>query len=116
MRHGNKNVKLSKATDQRMALLRSLVQALFINGKIKTTIKRAKQACRMANSLITLSRTEGLMAKKKIYETIRDEKALKKLFELKPERFEGKVGGFTRIIRIGTRKGDAAQLVVLEII
>lgn len=116
MRHAKGNVRLAKATDQRLSLLRSLVEALFINGKIKTTLKRARQASRIADNVISNLRKGDLSSKKKVFAILRDKTVRGKLNALQLSRFEGKNGGYTRIIKLGTRKGDAAPLVLLEIV
>lgn len=109
MRHRVKNKRLSKATDQRMALLRSLARGLFINGRIITSEGRAKEARRYAEKLITLAREGTLPGIRKI-------RALLGEVKIDVARFEGRPGGYTRITKIGARRGDGAPRVILELI
>ncbi len=116
MRHRKGNRKLGKPTDQRIALLRSIVRALFLNDKIEVTVTRAKEARRMAEKLITISKQNNLSARKEVMKAMGDTKIVTHIFKTFPERFEGRAGGYTRIIRTGFRKGDAAPLAILELL
>jgi len=116
MRHRLGNKKLSRATDQRLALLRSIVRALFLYGRVKVTITRAKQARRVAEKLITATRANDLNARRKVESVLADRQVVTQIFKTFPERFEGRPGGYTRITKIGRRLGDAAQMAVLELI
>lgn len=116
MRHRCGNRKLSRATDQRLALLRSIVRALFLNGRVKVTLARAKQARRMAERLITATRSNDLIARRKVEKVMAEKKLVTQIFKTFPERFEGRAGGYTRITRIGTRTGDAAPMALLELL
>lgn len=116
MRHRLGNRKLSRATDQRLAMLRSIVKALFKNGKVKVTLTRAKEARRMAERLITVSRANNLNARRKVEQVLGEKEVVSQIFKTFPERFEGRPGGYTRIIRIGRRLGDSAPMAVLELL
>jgi large subunit ribosomal protein L17 len=116
MRHRKGNAKLSKPTDQRLALLRSLVRALFLSGRIKVTLTRAKEARRMAERLITAAKKNDLNARRKVEKVLADRKLVTTIFKTIPERFEGRPGGYTRIIRLGARLGDAAPMAMLELL
>jgi len=116
MRHKKKNKKLSRATDQRLALLCSLVEGLIEREKIKTTITRAKEASRMAEKIISWARVDGVASRRKVARFINKKNLIKKVFELAKTRAEGRPGGYTRITKIGFRRGDAAQIVYLEIL
>lgn len=116
MRHRYGNRKLSRPTDQRLALLRSIVRALFINGKVKVTLERAKEARRMAEKLITATKANDLNARRKVEKVLAERKLVSQIFKTFPERFEGRPGGYTRIIKIGRRTGDAAPLALLELL
>lgn len=116
MRHRLGNRKLSRATDQRLALLRSIVRGLFINGKVKVTLTRAKEARKMAEKLITATKTNNLMARRKVEQVLGDRALVTQVCKTFPERFEGRPGGYTRITRIGRRTGDAAPLALLELL
>ncbi|MBT3261919.1 50S ribosomal protein L17 [bacterium] len=108
--------KLSRPTDQRMALLKSLVRALFIYKKISTTDVRAKEARRMAEKLITLGKKGDLSARRAALRVVTDKKVVKDLFGNIVKKYENRKGGFTRITKVGFRRGDAAKLSVLELL
>ncbi len=117
MRHRRGLRKLSRATDQRIALLRSLTAALFIHGRIKTTLIRAKETKKMAERLITLAKKGDLAARRRVSAVLSyHPKVVKELFSSAPARFEGRPGGYTRLIKIGHRRGDNAPLALLELI
>ncbi|MBI5078826.1 50S ribosomal protein L17 [Candidatus Saganbacteria bacterium] len=110
------NRKLSRPADQRLALLRSIVSALFKNGRVKVTLTRAKEARRMAEKLITVARANDLNARRRVERALADRKIVSQVFKTFPERFEGRGGGYTRIIKIGRRLGDAAPMAILELL
>lgn len=116
MRHGNGNRKLSRPTDQRIAMLRSIVESLLKHGKVKVTCARAKEARKMADQVITLAKYNDLASRRKALSIVRDKGVIDSLFKEASKRFEGRAGGYTRIIRIGSRKGDNAPLVLLELV
>jgi large subunit ribosomal protein L17 len=116
MRHRKGNAKLSRATDQRLALLRSIVRALFLNDRVKVTLTRAKEARRLAEKLITASKKNDLNARRKVEKALADRQLVTRIFKTIPERFEGRPGGYTRIIKLGSRQGDAAPMALLELI
>ena len=116
MRHRKGNAKLSKPTDQRLAMLRSIVRSLFIYGHVNVTVTRAKEARRMAEKLITCAKTNDLFSRRKAEAFFGEKAIVTHMFKLLPERFEGRAGGYTRITRVGFRRGDAAPLVLLELI
>lgn len=116
MRHRRGNKKLGKPTDQRLALLRSLVIALFENKKITTTDTRAKEAKRMAERLITLSRKNTVHARREVLKVIPNKKTVKILFDSIAKQYEKRPGGYTRVIKLGYRRGDAAPISQLELV
>ncbi|MCU0640569.1 MAG: 50S ribosomal protein L17 [Candidatus Margulisbacteria bacterium] len=116
MRHRKGNAKLSRPTDQRLALLRSIVRALFLNGRVKVTLTRAKEARRMAERLITAAKKNDLNARRKVEKVLAERQLVTTIFKTIPERYEGRPGGYTRIIKLGARRGDAAPLALLELI
>ena len=116
MRHRLGNRKLSRATDQRLALLRSIVKSLFKYGRVKVTLTRAKEARRMAERLITFTKADNLNARRKIEKALGEKGIVAQVFKTFPERFEGRPGGYTRIIKIGRRLGDAAPMALLELL
>lgn len=115
MRHRLGYRKLNRPTDQRMAVLRSESISLIEHGRIKCTLTRAKEARRFVEKLISLAKRGDLSARRLIFSKLRNNSAVKSLFGM-VGRFEGRPGGFTRISRIGFRRGDAAPMAVLELV
>jgi large subunit ribosomal protein L17 len=119
MRHRRGNIKLNRATDQRLAMLHSMVRSLFLHGKVKVTLLRAKEAKKIAERIIALTKHNDLAARRQVEAVLkcRDRgEIVKQIFTAFPERFEGRAGGFTRITKIGKRRGDAAEMAVLELL
>lgn len=116
MRHRFGNRKLSRAADQRLALLRSIVKSLFQHGRVKVTLARAREARRMAERLITSAKANNLSARRRIESALGERKIVAQVFKTFPERFEGRAGGYTRIVKIGRRLGDAAPMALLELV
>lgn len=116
MRHKRGNKKLSKPTDQRIALLRSLSLSLIEYGKIKTTTVRAKEAKRYVEKLITLSKKDDLHSRRLALKLLPNKLAVKRLFEEISPKVKTRNGGYTRLIPLGFRRGDAASLSQLELV
>jgi len=116
MRHRKGNRKLGKPTDQRMAMLRDIVRGLFIQGSIKVTLPRAKEARKLAEKMISVTKKNNLHARKKVESFFGENKTVTHIFKTFPERFEGRAGGYTRVIKAGFRKGDAAPMAILELL
>ena len=115
MRHRCGNDKLGRSSEDRKALLRSLVQALFKSGKIKTTMTKAKNLRKVADKFITLAKKGDLSARRRAITLVNDKKVVHDLFA-NVSQYEGRNSGYTRIIPMGLRKGDAASQVLLELI
>ena len=108
--------KLGKTTDQRMAMLRQQVTDLLANGRMETTITRCKEIKPLAEKMITLGKKGDLAAYRQALSFITKEDVVHKLFkEIAPEYAE-RNGGYTRIIRTGVRRGDAAETAVIELV
>ncbi|OGB87339.1 50S ribosomal protein L17 [candidate division WOR-1 bacterium RIFCSPLOWO2_02_FULL_46_20] len=116
MRHRKGNRKLGRPTDQRLAMLRDIVRGLFKAGKINVTLPRAKEARKLAEKLIAVSKKNNLQARRKMESFFGERKIVTEVFKTFPERFEGRAGGYTKIIKTGFRKGDAAQMAILELL
>ena len=116
MRHGLGNRRLSRAFDQRLALLRSICRSLFIYGKVKVTVTRGKEAKRMAEKIIALAKRNDVHARRQINSLVAEKSLVTQIAKTMPERFEGRAGGFTRLTRLGFRKGDAAPIALLELL
>ena len=108
--------KLGRKTDVRIAMLKNLVTALLDNGKIVTTEARAKEVRSIAEKMITLGKKNTLHTRRQALSFIESEDVVKKLFDTIAPKYAERNGGYTRIIKIGPRKGDAAMEVVLELV
>ncbi len=110
------NRKLGRTTDQRRAMLRAMTTYLLENGKITTTVTRAKEVQPIAEKMITLGKKKDLAAYRQALAYITKEDVAKKLFDEIAPGYEGRNGGYTRVVRIGPRRGDAAEMAVLELV
>ena len=108
--------KLGRTSDSRNAMMRAMVTYLLENGKIETTVTRAKDVRSMAEKMITLGKASDLHTKRQVYAYITKEDVANKLFkEIAPE-YAQRNGGYTRIIRTGIRRGDAAETAIIELV
>ena len=108
--------KLGKPTDQRMAMLRQQVTDLLDKGRIETTVTRAKEIAPLAEKMISLGKKKGLAAYRQALAFITVEDVAKKTFDEIAPKYADRNGGYTRITRIGPRRGDAAEMAVIELI
>ncbi|MCL2111724.1 MAG: 50S ribosomal protein L17 [Clostridiales bacterium] len=108
--------KLGRVASHRKAMLRNLVTDLLREGRITTTEMRAKEARRMAEKMITLGKRGDLHARRQALAYIFDEDVVKKLFEEIAPTYEDRQGGYTRILKLGPRRGDNAEEVYLELV
>ena len=108
--------KLNLPTDQRKALLRNLVTSLLENGKIETTETRAKETRSLAEKMITLGKTNTLHSRRQALAFITKEDVVTKLFAEIAPKYAERNGGYTRIIKIGPRRGDAAPMAIVELV
>ncbi|MEK7298465.1 MAG: 50S ribosomal protein L17 [Candidatus Margulisiibacteriota bacterium] len=116
MRHRRGNAKLGRPTDQRLAMIRSLVKGLFENGRIETTVDRAKAARRVAEQLVTLGKKGDLTSRRRALQILPNADVVKLIFAETAPRFSDRPGGYTRIVRTGFRRGDAAEMSLLEFV
>jgi len=116
MRHRNFGRKLSRNTSHRRSLLRNLVTSLILEERIETTVAKAKAARTVAERIVTLGKRGDLHARRLAAGYVMSPAALKKLFEDVGKRYAKRAGGYTRIVRTGWRKGDGADVAVLELI
>ena len=116
MRHGDKVKKLGRTAQHRSALMRNLVTALFEHERIRTTLAKAKESRRFADRMITFALKNTLAARREVGRSIQDRTVLKKLFDVIGPRFAGRPGGFTRVLRLGPREGDGAEMALLELV
>lgn len=108
--------KLRRPTDQRMAMLRNLTTNLLKHGRIVTTEARAKETRKFAEKMITLAKRGDLHARRQALAFIYDETVVKNLFDEIAPKYADRQGGYTRIIKIGPRRGDAAPMAIIELI
>ncbi len=108
--------KLGRTTDQRRAMLRAMVTYLLENGKIETTVTRAKEVRAVAEKLITIGKTSTLHSKRQVFAFITKESVAKKVFDEIAPKYADKNGGYTRVIKTGPRRGDAAEMAIIELI
>ena len=108
--------KLGRTSDSRKAMLRAMVTYLLENGKIETTVTRAKEVRAVAEKMITLGKQDDLHTKRQIYAFITKEDVAKKLIDEIGPKYADRNGGYTRIIKIGARRGDAAEMAIIELV
>ena len=108
--------KLGRASDHRKAMLRAMVTYLLENGKIETTLARAKEVRNMAEKMITLGKRDDLHAKRQVFSFITKEYVAKKVIDEMAPKYTDRDGGYTRIVKTGVRRGDAAEMAIIELV
>ncbi len=108
--------KLGRTTAQRTAMLRAMVTFLLEKGKIETTVTRAKEVSSMAEKMITISKENTLANKRLVMKFVTKEDVTKKLFDEIGPKYKDRNGGYTRITKIGPRRGDAAEMAIIELV
>ena len=108
--------KLGRASDHRKAMLRAMVTYLLENGKIETTLARAKEVRSMAEKMITLGKRDDLHAKRQVFTFITKENVAKKVIDEIGPKYTDRDGGYTRIVKTGVRRGDAAEMAIIELV
>jgi len=108
--------KLGKTTDQRMAMLRQQVTDFLENGRMETTVTRAKEIAPLAEKMITLGKRNTLATRRQALSFMTKEDTVTKVFSDLAKKYAERDGGYTRITRIGPRRGDAAEMAVLELV
>lgn len=116
MRHNYKVKKLGRTASHRRALLANLVTALFEHVSIKTTLAKAKEARKLADRLINIAKRNDLHARRLVLAIVRDKKVVRKLFSEIAPRYAERNGGYTRVVGLGHRYGDGAELAILELV
>ena len=116
MRHRVAGRKLGRTSEHRIALLRNLSTSLFDKEKITTTLAKAKELRPFAERLITISKKESLHARRQILRHIHDKKVVGKMFDTLSARYSQRPGGYTRIIKLGPRRGDHAEMAIIELV
>ena len=116
MRHRSAGIKLNRSSSHRKAMFRNMVTSLFKHERIRTTDAKAKEVRRWADKLVTLAKRGDLHARRQALSIIREKDVVHKLFDEAPERFAQVNGGYTRVVKVGFRPGDAAPISMVELV
>ena len=116
MRHRKGNYKLGRRSDHRLAMFRNLLTSLFRHERVLTTEAKAKAIRPTADEMVTLAKRESLHARRQVLSMVNDTAVVGRLFDTIAARFADRPGGYTRIVRVGPRPGDAAPMVYLELV
>jgi large subunit ribosomal protein L17 len=116
MRHGMSGRKLNRTASHRKALFANMAAALIKHEQIKTTLPKAKDLRPIVEKLITMGKHGGLANRRRAYAVLRDDVVVSKLFGAIAERYAGRSGGYTRVLKAGFRYGDAAPMAVIEFV
>jgi len=116
MRHRKAGKKLNRTGSHRNAMFRNMVTSLFEHGRIQTTDAKAKELRRWADRMVTLAKRGDLHARRQALAVMRDKTVVHKLFEEAVDRFGDRVGGYTNVVKIGRRRGDAAPVSLVELV
>lgn len=108
--------KLGRDSSARKALFRSVLTSFFRHGRIETTEAKAKEVSGLANQLITLAKRGDLAARRTAIARLYDEDVVRKLFDEIADKYKDRQGGYTRILKLGPRRGDAAPMALLELV
>ena len=116
MRHRNKGVILDRKKEPREAMLKNLAASILMYEKVKTTEAKAKAVKPLVEKLITISKKQDLSARRKLISVLPQKLAIRKSMEVLADRYKDREGGYTRIIKLGTRSGDGAKIVQIELV
>ena len=116
MRHGKKIAKLGRTAPHRKAMLSNMMTSLFINERVTTTQTRAKELKRTAERVLTCAKKGDLHARRQVLCVIADKQVVAKLFDELGPRYKGRNGGYTRVIKLGPRRGDGAFMSIVELV
>ncbi len=116
MRHQRKVKKLSRTSSHRQAMMNNMVTSLFASRMIKTTESKAKELRRIADRLVSTAKEDTLAARRLVARSVKDRAVLKKLFTEIAPQFKSKPSGFTRVVKMGSRRGDSAMVAVVELL
>ena len=116
MRHRVDTFKVGRSGAHRRSMLANMVSSLFMNGEIRTTVVKAKEARRFAERMITIGKKADLHHRRLAVARLRDKTAVKKLFDEIAPSYAGRDGGYTRIYKLGTRIGDGAEMCILQLV
>ncbi len=116
MRHGVSGRKLNRTTSHRLAMFRNMVTSLLDHERIYTTVPKAKEMRRWAEWMITLGKRGDLNARRQALSLVREKKVVHKVFDDLAARYQNRAGGYTRIVKVGFRRGDASPMCLLELV
>ncbi len=116
MRHRITGRRLGRTTEHRLALMRNMSTSLFEHERITTTLQKAKELRRFAEKIITLSKKESLHSRRLVARHVHDKRVVRKLFDTISPRYAQRPGGYTRIIKLGPRQGDCAEMAIIELV
>ena len=116
MRHGKKIAKLGRTAPHRKAMLSNMMASLFINERVTTTQTRAKELKRTAERVLTCAKKGDLHARRQVLRVIADKQVVAKLFDELGPRYKSRNGGYTRVIKLGPRRGDGAFMSIVELV
>lgn len=116
MRHGVSGRNLSRTSSHRLAMFRNMVTSLLQHERIYTTVPKAKEMRRWAEWMITLGKHGDLHARRQALQIIREKDVVHKVFDELAQRYQNRAGGYTRIVKVGFRRGDASPMCLLELI
>lgn len=116
MRHRKSGAKLNRTSSHRKAMFRNMVTSLFKHSKITTTEAKAKELRKLADKMVTLAKRGDLHARRQAFAVIREKDVVHQLFNDAASKFGSRQGGYTRIIKLGLRSGDAAPMTMIELI
>ena len=116
MRHGKRGRKLNRTASHKKAMLNNMATSLFDNGKVRTTLPKAKELRGVAERLISFAKRGDLHARRQVLRRIQNKVVLTKLFEEIGPSFADRGGGYTRILKLGPRRGDSSELCLIELV
>ena len=116
MRHGHGYRRLNRTHEHRKSMFANMACSLIEHEQIKTTLPKAKELRRIADKLITLAKRGDMHARRLAASQIKQDPAVKKLFDVLGARYADRNGGYTRVLKLGNRKGDAAEMSLIELV
>lgn len=108
--------KLGRPTDHRIAMLKNLVTSFLKHGRIVTTVTRAKETQCLAEKMITLAKRGDLHSRRQVLSFVREKQVVKVLFDEIASKYQERNGGYTRVVKIGPRRGDSSEMAILELV
>jgi len=116
VRHGKKSVKFGRERSHRKAMMGNLVTSLLAHEHVSTTVAKGKELKRQAEHMITFGKRGDLHSRRQVLRHIADKAVVSKLFDELAPRYSGRAGGYTRLVRTGPRRGDGAEMVIVELV